>query len=139
MAFWTTLTGDNIKLLDTEKTIMESIVTMQDLDQCVRWASDFVRGYVEGGGNAMEPAPAVPPEVIDDVLAIARYTYLAQEPTGTLLTAVRQKEYDNAMAHLRDIAKEVSAVTQGDIPPTTNQFGKFGSETKIIMRTSTTA
>ncbi len=139
MANWTILTGDNIKLLDTEKTIMESVGPLQDLDICVLQASSIARGYVRGGGFAEEPGPAVPPEVVDDVIALARYSYLAQEPTGTLLTAVRQKEYDNAMAHLRDIAKGISAVTEGDVPPTSQQFGSFGTETKIIMRTSTAA
>src|SRR5262245_5381051 len=96
MPNWITLSGDNIKLLDTEVTIMASVTPLQDIDTCVLNASNYVRGYIAAGGNVMEAAPAVPPEVVDDVIALARATYLAQEPTGTLLTEVRRTERDNA-------------------------------------------
>lgn len=138
MANWIIVTGDNIRLLDTEKTLMENIVTLQDLDSCVLSACGVVRGYVAGGGNILEPSPAVPPECVDDALAIARWTYLAQEPTGTLLTLIRQKEHDNAYAHLRDIAKDISTVTQAQVPATSDQFGQWGSATRIPMRTEDT-
>ena len=105
MASWITITGDDIRLLDTEKTIMEGVTPLQDLDTVVASACNHVRGYLAGGGNIMEPSPAVPPECVDDVISIARYRYLAQEPTGTLISATRQKEYAIALAHLRDIAK----------------------------------
>jgi hypothetical protein len=53
-----------------------------------------------------------------------------------LLTPIRQKERDDAIAHLRDIAKGIATVTQADIDPTsTNQFGSWGSATRIAMRT----
>jgi|SRR5215470_18341224 len=136
MANWITLTGDNIRLLDTEKTIMEGVTPLQDLDSCVASASDRVRGYVAGGGNTMEARPAVPPECVDDTIAIARFTYLTQDPTGTLLTDIRQKEYDDAIAHLRDIAKELAAVTQGDTGSTVPlSVGDWGSVTRVVMRT----
>ena len=138
MAFWITLSGDNIKLLDTETTIMSSVQPLQDLDTCVKSASDYARGYIAAGGNILEPEPAVPPEVVDDVIALARATYLAQEPTGTLLTDIRRTERDNAIAHLRDIAKGISTVTQADVPPTSEQFGKWGSQNQIGMRTNPT-
>jgi hypothetical protein len=137
MANWIILTGDNIRLLDTEKTIMEGVAPLQDLDTCVTSACHYVRGYLEAGGNIMEAAPAVPPEVVDDAIAIARATYLAQEPTGTLLTEVRREERDNAIAHLRDIAKDIATVTQGDIPPIAGEGGCWGSSTRIAMRTET--
>jgi hypothetical protein len=135
MGNWIILTGDNIRLLDTEKTIMEGVTPLQDIDTCVLSASAFVRGYVAGGGNPLEPAPAVPPECVDDAIAIARATYLAQDPTGTLLTDIRQKERDLAVAHLRDIAKDVATITQAAVPATSEQFGKWGSATRIAMRT----
>jgi hypothetical protein len=135
MANWLIITGDNIRLLDTEKTIMEGVVPLQDLDSCVLSASNYCRGYVEAGGNTMEPAPAIPPEVVDDAIAIARATYLAQEPTGTLLTEIRREERDNALAHLRDIAKGIATVTQGDVPPVVGEGGAWGSATRIPMRT----
>jgi hypothetical protein len=134
---WIILSGDNIRLLDSEVTIMASVTPLQDLDGLVLTASNYVRGYVEGGGNTMEPSPAVPPECVDDVLAIARYNYLTQEPTGTLITDVRQKERDYAEKHLLDIAKEIAAVTQGELPPDTVDItiGSWGSATRIAMRT----
>lgn len=135
MANWITLTGADIRLLDTEKTIMEGVTPLQDLDTCVTSACHYVRGYIEAGGNIMEAAPAVPPEVVDDAIAIARATYLAQEPTGTLLTEIRREERDNAIAHLRDIAKDVATVTQGDVPPGDLSGGQWGSATRIAMRT----
>jgi hypothetical protein len=138
MANWIILTGDNIRLLDTEKTIMEGVTPLQDLDTCVTTACNYVRGYLAGGGNVMELAPAVPSEVVDDVIAIARATYLAQEPTGTLLTEIRREERDNALAHLRDIAKGIATVTQGDIIPLPGEGGKWGSAPRIAMRTEDT-
>jgi hypothetical protein len=136
MANWIILSGDDIRLLDSETVAMQNVVTKQDIDSCVLSGSTKVRSYVAGGGNIMEPSPAVPPECVDDALAIARYTYLAQEPSGTLLTAIRQKEYDEAMAHLRDIAKDIATVTPaGDIPPDDFREGKWGSATRIAMRT----
>jgi hypothetical protein len=140
MANWKILSGDDIRLLDTERTIMANATPLQDIDGCVLSASNYVRGYVEGGGNTMEPSPAVPPECVDDVVAIARYTYLAQDPTGTLLTPIRQKERDDAYKHLVDVAKEVAAVTQGELPPDTTDItiGKWGSAPRIVMRTEFT-
>jgi hypothetical protein len=140
MPNWIILSSDNIRLLDTEKTIMEGVTPLQDLDSCVLNACGNVRGYVEGGGNTMEDSPAVPPECVDDVMAIARFTYLTQDPTGTLLTPLRQKEYDYAMAHLRDIAKEIASVTQGALPVGTTDItiGKWGSTSRVAMRTETT-
>jgi hypothetical protein len=138
MPNWVTLSGDNIRLLDTEVTIMASVSPLQDLDTCVLNACGVVRGYIAGGGNILEPAPTVPPECVDDVISIARFRYLAQEPTGTLISKVRQIEHDDAFAHLRDIAAEKAAVTQADVPPTSEQFGKWGSAKQVPMRTDTT-
>jgi hypothetical protein len=137
MPNWITLTGTDIRLLDNEKTIMEGVTPLQDVDSCVLSACNYVRGYLAGGGNIMEPAPAVPPECVDDALAIARYSYLAQEPTGTLLTAIRQKERDDAYKHLVDIAKDVASITQGELPPGTTDIGSgtWGSAPRIAMRT----
>jgi len=139
MSNWVTLSGDDIRLLDTERTIMAAAAPLQDIDTCILTASNFVRGYVKAGGNVEEPAPAVPPECVDDVVAIGRYNYLAQDPTGTLLTPIRQKERDDAYKHLLDIAAERAAVTQGEIPPTDTTtiktFGTWGSATRIAMRT----
>ena len=137
MAFWKTLTGANVRLLTTEQTIMAQVSPLQTLDICMASAVDYVRGYVAAGGNTMETV-GVPAECVDDAVTIARYTYLAQDPTGTLLTAIRQKEWDDALAHLRDIAKEISTVTQGDtggVAPV--GAGKWGSITRMPMRTET--
>jgi len=139
MAFWKTLTGDDIQLLDTEVTIMTSVTPLQDVDTCVLQAANFVRGYLTHG--PLEPAPTVPPECAGDVIAIARYNYLAQEPTGTLLTKIRQDAYNNAKAHLLDIANAKTTYTSPDpttLPPVELLFGKWGSQTQIGMRTNPT-
>jgi len=138
MGVWVILSGDDIKLLDTETTIMSSVQPLQDLDTCVRNACDYARGYVRAGGYTLEPAPAVPREVVDDVIALARATYLAQEPTGTLLTEIRRTERDNAIGHLRDIAKDLSSVTDADVTPGPGQGGSWGSQAQIKMRTNPT-
>lgn len=140
MPNWISLSGDDIRLLDTEVTIMSSITPLQDIDSCVLSSCNYARGYIAAGGNTMEAAPTIPPEVKDDVIAIARATYLAQEPTGTLLTDIRQKERDLAIGHLRDIAKGVAMVTQGELPPGGDQgAGSWGSATRIVMRTEAVA
>jgi hypothetical protein len=139
--FWVTVTGDDITLLDTETTIMSSVTPLQDLDTCVANAIQVARGYVSGGANPMEVSPYIPPECVNDVIAIARATYLAQEPSGTLLTKVRQTERDNAIAHLRDIAKEVSSVSGAKLDisaPDILKYGQWGSVQRLAMRTDPT-
>lgn len=139
MANWLILKGTDVRLLATEQTIMTQASPLQSLDSCVLSAENVARGYVAGGGNPMEPEPSIPTECVDDVIAIARATYLAQDPTGTLLTPIRQKERDNAYLHLKDIAKEISAITPAD-PSLTGtaqelKYGKWGSKTYFPMRT----
>lgn len=138
MPNWIMLTADNVRLMATEETIMANAGPTNDLQSCVLKAIDVARGYVSGGANTMEPAPAVPPEVADDVIAIARATYLAQDPTGTLLTPIREKERDLAFAHLRDVAKRVSTVTQGHLTAPDITIGKWGTYPQIQMRTVST-
>jgi phage gp36-like protein len=117
MATWITVTADDVRLLENEKTIMESVDASQTLQQCVDSAANFARGYVPA---PRAPAPTVPPEVVDDVAAIARASYLSQEPSGTLLTELRQRERDNAIAHLKDVAKGLAMVTAPDVQDTAN-------------------
>jgi hypothetical protein len=135
MGNWNILSGRDIRLMDAERTIMDSLTPIHSLDDCVLAASNRVRGYVAGGAHTMEPAPAVPPECVDDVVALARESYLCQDPSGTLLTPVRQKQFDDAMAHLRDVAKRISAVTQGAVATPDIAVGKWGSAMRIAMRT----
>lgn len=139
MGNWVILSGDDIQLLDTEVTIMASIQPLQDLDTCVLNASNYARGYIAGGANPLEPAPSVPPECVDDVICLARASYLAQEPTGTLLTKIRQDERTLAIAHLRDIAKDVVMITQAVVPTTEKKFGEWGSTQMFTMRTDPTS
>jgi|SRR5215469_5503778 len=138
---WVALTGDDITLLDTETTVMASVTPLQDLDTCVANATQIARGYVSGGANPMEDSPFIPPECVIDVISIARAIYLAQEPSGTLLTKVRQTERDNAYAHLRDIAKEVSSVSAANLDinaPDILKYGQWGSVQRLAMRTDPT-
>lgn len=135
MANWLILSGRDIRLMDAERVIMDAATPIHSIDDCMLAASNTVRGYVRGGYATMEPAPAVPPECVDDAVALARATYLSQDPTGTLYTPIRQKEYDNAIAHLRDVAKRISAVTQGAVAMTDIAIGQWGSAQRIAMRT----
>ena len=134
MSNWVTLTGRDIRLMDAERSIMDNATPVQSLDTCVASATNTVRGYVEGGANTME-AIGVPPECVEDVLTLARVQYLLQDPTGTLLNAMRQKEWDVARAHLLDISKRISAVTQGSVSTPDIATGSWGSKIFISMRT----
>lgn len=138
MGNWIVLTGEDIQLLDTEITIMASIQPLQSLDVCVQNAANYARGYIAGGANPLEPSPAVPPECVDDVICLARASYLAQEPTGTLLTKVRQDERTLAIAHLHDIAKDIVMITAAVVSPTEEKFGKWGCTQAFVMRTDPT-
>jgi len=134
---WVIITGNDMQLLDTERTVMSSITPLQDIDTCVFNACNYVRGYIAGGGNPLEPAPSIPPECVDDAIHIARAAYLMQEPTGTLFTKARQDERTLAIAHLRDIAKDVTFTTQAALPATTPlRLGSWGTQTMITMRTN---
>lgn len=138
MPNWITLTGRDIRLMDAERAIMDAATPIKSIDDCMLSAANTVRGYVRGGFATMEPAPAIPPETVDDCVAIARATYLAQDPTGTLYTPIRQKERDNAIAHLRDVAKRISGVTQGAVAVPDIAVGQWGTVPRLIMRTDTT-
>jgi hypothetical protein len=131
---WVSLTGRDIRLMDAERSVMDASTPVQSLDSCVNSATNYVRGYVEGGANTME-ATGVPPECVDDAITIARINYLSQDPTGTLLTKIREKEWDVAMSHLRDVAKRIAAVTQGITSVVDVATGKWGSKMQIAMRT----
>ena len=109
MSNWVTLTGRDIRLMDAERSIMDNATPVQSLDTCVASATNTVRGYVEGGANTME-AIGVPPECVEDVLTLAR-------------------------VHLTDIAKRISAVTQGSVSTPDIATGKWGSKIFISMRT----
>lgn len=138
MPNWITLKGTDVRLLQTEETIMGQASPTHTLDDCVASAMNIARGYVAGAANPLEPQ-GVPPETVDDVIAIARASYLAQDPTATLLTPQRQKERDNAYLHLRDVAKELSWVTPADLSTTTpeqeRRYGTWGSVQQLVMRT----
>lgn len=112
MASWIIVLDSDVRLLENEKSIMESVATSQTLQQCVDSAANFARGYVPPPKSA---APAVPPEIVDDVVAIARVSYLGQEPSGMLVTDFRKTERDNAISHLKDVAKGLVTVTKPDV------------------------
>jgi hypothetical protein len=120
MASWIIVLDADVRLLENEKTIMESVATSQTLQQCVDSAANFARGYVP---PPKEAAPAVPPEIVDDVVAIARVSYLGQEPSGMLLTDFRKSERDNAVKHLKDVANNIVSITAPEVPVDNTQGG----------------
>jgi hypothetical protein len=72
------------------------------------WASvvDEIRGYVAAcGSNTLGPAGTLPPRLIAAALAIFRHRAATRLPgMSGLIDDLRQREYDDALRQLRDVA-----------------------------------
>jgi hypothetical protein len=97
-----------------------------------------IRGYIRSGGYAVDEDDntLLPPSLISDSVVITRWRFLTSVPDlQAVQSDARKAAFDAAMAKLMMIAKGDWFV-EPPIPSTTsNQFGNWNSENRLIMRT----
>jgi hypothetical protein len=95
-----------------------------------------IRGAVQSGGYDLDTGSAVsiPPDLMDEFVALALWRYLATIPgSASLMTKPREAANEDALAKLRDIG----AQKYTPLPPEAGQQDRGGSwnaENKLIMR-----
>lgn len=97
-----------------------------------------IRGYIISGSFAVDADTSlIPPSLVSDAVAIARWRYLTSVPDlQAVQSDARKAAFDAAMAKLMMIAKgELYVEPPVDPPPGSTQFGSWNSENKLIMRT----
>jgi phage gp36-like protein len=136
---WTALTADDIKTRMNEAELDQlqnsSLADGQadPLPDVLLQVTDEVRGYI-AARSPLGPAGTLPPQVRGAAISIVRWRLagrLSVGGSGNLLQSeTRRKEYEDALALLRDIAGGKFAVEVPDItgPETISTLpAKFGS------------
>lgn len=95
-----------------------------------------VRGYIAANhGQTVGEVGKIPEELLSAAIAIARWRLLGRLPVKTFATESRRKEYEDAVALLRDVAAGKFAISVAIDPaeeqPRPPAQGAWGSGTKI--------
>lgn len=112
---WTTLTTADLlaRLSESERQTLEE----KDLAEgqtspvtaILSQVTGMVRRAVGKGGGTLGLAGTIPDELISAAISIARYQLCCRFPTQ-LLNEHRVKEYDNAIAELKDVADDAAGI-----------------------------
>lgn len=134
---WTTLNATAIRsrLTDLEKGSFAGSEGLGEADydplpEIIATVTDLVRGYVAGcASNPMGPDGMIPSRLESAAISIVRYQLLARLPVNAgAFMEQRRKEYEDAIALLKDVAACKFAVdTLGDgqtSTPTGNALGR---------------
>lgn len=139
---WLTLTPAHLEssLSAQELTALRSSQLAEGqtdpLPEAISRTTSEVRGYVGACHGALSgQAGTIPEELLSSAVAIARWRLLGRLPVKMLATESRRKEYEDAVAQLRDVAAGKFAVSMpadpADDQPRPPAEGAFGSATKI--------
>lgn len=95
-----------------------------------------VRGYVAAyHGTAVGQAGTIPAELLSSAIAIARWRLIGRLPVKSFATDSRRKEYEDAIAQLRDVAAGKFAISVATDPaaeqPRPPAEGAWGSAAKF--------
>lgn len=124
---WTTLTSADLSatLLATESAALSTFALAPGASDPVATAlaamAEEVRGYVSAhAGMPLGQPGTIPSELQATALAIARWRLLNRLATGrasqVLLTEARRREYEEAVARLKDVAAGRFFVSPPDDP-----------------------
>lgn len=118
---WITVTEDHL----LEALAALEVASLRDLQRAPGQADPVpeiltrtcaeVQGYV-GTRYAVGQPGTVPDQLLSSTIAIARWRLLGRLPVKTLATDNRRKEYEDAIAQLRDVAAGRFALTVADDP-----------------------
>lgn len=105
---WTTITSDQVmsRLSATERSAIEAAQGEGDqLTQVLSDVVDTVRGNIIAGGNRLGPAGTTPDQLKIHVMAMAIWLWInSLSKNEKVQTPARQKNYDDAIATLKDVA-----------------------------------
>lgn len=141
MADWNTIIKNEVleEFSPAEQTSMTTALLTDELPSILARTVNMVRGRLKAAGNTLGDTDTIPNSLRDAVVAIARWRLLIALPKLAMMqTAERKAAYDDAMKLLDEISKQEIPIE----PPADGSFprgGTWGSETKIVMRTHTSA
>lgn len=142
---WVAIDADNIRSRYTqlERDAFAGAAALGEdgydpLPEIIEQVTEMVRGYVAGcASNPMGPDGLIPQRLMDAAVSIIRYKVVARLPqTFPAFTEQRRKEYEDAIAQLKDVAACKFAVdtlgTGQGSTPTGNTLGRgaYGSDHK---------
>lgn len=138
---WITLTEAHL-LEALTATELSSLRTLQlaagqtdPLPDVLARATAEVQGYV-GTRYPVGQAGTVPDQLLSSAIAIARWRLIGRLPAKILATENRRKEYEDAIAQLRDVAAGKFALAVATDPateqPRPQATGRWGSGTSIF-------
>lgn len=93
------------------------------------------RGSIRAGGYSLGTEGTVPDQLRLDIIAIARWRWLAAFPQmKALQTDARKAAHDDAQANLKDVSNQKLNVEAPDADTTNVPAGNWNSENKIVPR-----
>ena len=141
---WEILTTDMV--LDQFTTIEKSALDHaqgQDgstLEDVLQKAIDQARGDIADGGHPVDvDATKLPKGLHNDIIALARYNFLAGVPGGEdLITEPRKKAASEALKKLRDIAVGNRRVEAPEGSPRNVPAAQWNAENRVVGRMNPT-
>jgi len=134
---WITPSADDVKTrltgaeLNAFRTVALASGQADPITQVMLDTVNEVRGYVAAGGYVMGTAGTIPPQTLAPALAIIAYRLATRLPLK--VSEDRRKQYEDAIAYLRDVAAKRTLIEQdatGEMAP--------GAQSKVISSRGTT-
>lgn len=133
---WVTLTQDDLlaKLTAPELTAVKTKALAEgqenpvpeELANCIQ----EIRGRVAAcGNNTLGAGATIPHELVPAALAILRFRVLSRLPISTLITPAREREYNDALSLLKDVAACRFSIEQ----PETETTQKISGPTSPLL------
>jgi phage gp36-like protein len=122
--------------LDALRTVQVAPGQADPLPEAIARTCTQVNGYVAAAaGHPVGQAGTIPEELLTTAISIARWRVLGRLPSARLATEVRRKEYEDAIAELRDVATGKFAISFPADPaeeqPRPQAEGAWGSKPKL--------
>ena len=131
---WSAITADEIleQLTPVETATLNNIQSATDqLDKILGRTVRAARGSIAAGGNPLGSDGTIPDQVRNDVIALARWTWLCSFPAlKSMQTDGRKAAATDAQARLDAIANgktKVELPSSGDVSTVPTQRAKFGT------------
>ena len=136
---WSAITADDV--LQEWNTKEPALIANQqaaadNLPVILARAVARVRGAIRAGGYPLGLEGTVPDQVIDSVIAIARWRLLLSLPevNESMLSKSRKDDYEEAVARLERISQQKENIEPPDGSPVAAAAGNWNSENKIVPR-----
>jgi hypothetical protein len=131
---WSTITVDEVleQFTPGEQAVLQNIQGASDtLDKILFRTVRAARGSIAAGGNALGDTDTIPDQVRNDVISLARWTWLTSFPAlKSMQTDGRKVAASDAQTRLDNIANgkaKVEVPVSGDVSTVPTQKPKFGT------------